>query len=190
MGRPLPCPEAPCLTGHTENWLFWKQQRGLGTSPVWSFLHWGLILEKTLGSTSPNSASNQRTSLKADVLTTQLIWGLPHCYGTQLCTATPTLFLGASSGFQTTACSHRWKSCFQPGGKVGKEEEPQTTLSLTTHLIHPMTKDYFRTTSDPLRPWVMLGDTQAAVTSPVIPIVRTQSLKGMAWPPHPQQPLG
>lgn len=82
------------------------------------------------------------------------------------------------------------KSCFQPGGKVGKEEEPQTTLSLTTHLIHPMTKDYFRTTSDPLRPWVMLGDTQAAVTSPVIPIVRTQSLKGMAWPPHPQQPLG
>jgi len=46
MGRPLPCPQAPCLTGHTENWLFWKQQRGLGTSPVWSFRHWGLILEK------------------------------------------------------------------------------------------------------------------------------------------------
>lgn len=65
---------------HRENWLFWKQQ-GLGTSAVWSFLHWGLILEKPLGSTSPNSAFIQRKSMKAGVLTAQLIWGLPHSYG-------------------------------------------------------------------------------------------------------------
>lgn len=36
----------------------------------------------------------------------------------------------------------------------------------------------------------MMRDAQAAATSPVIPIFHAQSLKGMAWSPQPQHPLG